>query len=164
MTMAVANFILIVAPGLAIAGWLSFLFIRRRQYEKGVIVFLSITLAPLLGWYLTTWLRDESPFADPIYNSLPSGFVDSMPGLAMVGTFVWLCVHWARRGQQVEDGPATPAAGSTTDGPPPAPPPLVALSNGSVRERLETLERLRKDGLVSEEEYASKRAEILASI
>lgn len=158
-----AGLLIVVLPGLAIAGWLAFLFIRKRQYEKGVIVFLSITLAPLLAWYFVTWVRDDSPLSSPIYDGLPGGFVDLMPGLAMVGTFVWLCVHWARKGQSAELAPSPTNLASPEDAasrPPPAAP--EGNVDSSIRARLETLEQLRRDGLISEGEYSSKRAEILS--
>ncbi len=151
--------LLVVLPGLAIAGWLACLFIRKRHYEKGVIVFLSITLAPLLAWYLTLWLRDDSPIYG-LFEMIPGGLWDLLPGLAMVGVFVALCVHWARRGQQVEE---------IVDAPKPATPPTLPLgaipeTDAPVKARLETLEQLRRDGLVSDDEYATKRAQILATL
>lgn len=46
----------------------------------------------------------------------------------------------------------------------PAASPLTTLVEGTLRARLETLENLRRDGLVSEDEYAAKRAEIIAQL
>jgi hypothetical protein len=42
--------------------------------------------------------------------------------------------------------------------------PLTTLIEGTLRARLETLENLRRDGLVSEDEYAAKRAEIISQL
>lgn len=48
---------------------------------------------------------------------------------------------------------------------PRSPADTANISNGGhLRDRLESLENLRRDGLLSEDEYASKRAEIIAQL
>lgn len=161
-----AGVLLVVLPGLAIAGWLAFLFIRKRHYEKGVIVFLSITLAPLLAWYLTRWLRDDSPLYEAL-EALPYGLWELLPALALIGTFAWLCIYWARRAQALEPKAATLPPLAANNSPPPEAQPTSAPEQPSepgARERLETLEQLRRDGLLTEQEYAEKRAEIISKL
>lgn len=153
--------LLVVLPGLAIAAWLAFLFVRKRHYEKGVIVFLSITIIPMLAWYFMRWLLGELPYE--LLDLLPSGLHDLLPSLALVGTFAWLCIYWARRGQALE----TKAAALSPLQPafPPEPEheikPSIELG---IRERLETLEQLRRDGMLTEQEYSEKRAEIISKL
>lgn len=156
-----AGGLLVVLPGLGIAAWLAFLFVRKRHYEKGVIVFLSITLAPLLAWYFTRWLRDDSPLY-AAFEALPYGLWQLLPGLVMVGIFAWLCVYWARCGQALEVKPhAMPAPEPSADNP--LPQPDLQPESGA-RERLERLDNLRRDGLLTDQEYAEKRAEIIAKL
>lgn len=118
-------------------------------------MFLSTTLVPLLAWYFTTWVRDVSPIWR-LLDQLPGGLWEFLPGLAMIGAFVWLCIHWARQGQSLEE--RARAEGPSSNLPSPESQP------DGVRERLEMLQRLKADGLISDEEYAAKRSEILANI
>ena len=141
--------LIVILPGLAIAGWLAFLFIRHRDYEHGVIAFLSITILPFVIWYLVKWIVEDSPIGEFFYNVMGSGLTDLLPGLAMVGVFVALCIRWARRGQSLGE----PAKSSGPTAP-----------DTSAKERLEQLEKLRGDGLINDEEYTTKRAQIISTL
>lgn len=142
--------LLIIIPGLAIAAWLAWPFLQKGEKEKGVVVFLSTTIAPFVVWYLVKWIVDETDLGGSLYDVL-GGLTDLLPGFAMVGTFVALCLRWARRAQSIEVK---------------KPPPVASVPQESqdARARLESLEALKRDGLITDEEYAAKRAEILARL
>lgn len=175
--------LLIVLPGLGIAAWLAFLFVSKRHYEKGVIAFLSTTLGPIVAWYVVQWIADVlmEVLYDNFYHLPPGTMYGSMPPLAqaiadvleylpevsMVAAFVGLCIYWARRGQQLEA--KTVAASGLAESPSPqvTPAPLQSVpesANANIRSRLEALEQLRRDGVLTNEEYAAKRAEIIAQL
>jgi hypothetical protein len=145
----------------AIAGGIAFIFIRKRHYEQGVVVFLSIMIIPPLLFYFGKWLSEDLLY-DLFYN-LPSGFTDMFPGLLMTAAFAYACIYWARRGQSLEEksGVSAPA---TSPAPQAKPPPTPDAGNTAVRARLVALEDLKRDGLVTEAEYAEKRAAILSEI
>lgn len=171
---------LLVLPGLAIAGWLAFLFISKRRYETGVVVFLTTALVPITVWYVAKWLSEVfTTFLYDRFYDLPPGhlygtmptlaqavtdFLPYFPTLCMVLSFIWLCVHWAKRGQQLEkthtvsaqeyNKQPRPRSGDKGN---------AAEGDATVRARLEVLEKLRSDGLITASEYTAKRAEIIAS-
>jgi hypothetical protein len=64
-------------------------------------------------------------------------------------------------GQRLEDVVAQAAQAAQ---PPAAPPPLPPLPRPSTAQRLQELETLRATGAVSDDEYTSKRAEIISEI
>lgn len=164
--MNIAMLFFLIVPPLVIAGWLSFLFLRRQLYEKAVIVFLSTVLAPVLVWNLVGWLLDNLP--DWVYERGIIDFLDrdAAQAVAMIATFAALCLRWAREGQQIvgRSDPEAPAAPTQKPISESTTLPTTFPTDSSVRDRLEVLEQLRRDSLISDGEYSSKRAEILAGL
>ena len=106
-------------------------------------------------------------------NPGPLIVINLLLGWTLIGWVMALALAFYRPQTQPEISTgyeAGPNASRTADWsaaippPPPPPPPGTALTDGEVRDRLKRLERLQAEGLLTDDEYAAKRRDVLDGI
>lgn len=112
---------LIVVVATLIAGLLASIFLRRGRFEQAAKVFFSTLLAPAFAWMIAGWIEDEAikGIYDRFYIRTPgqfygvlqppydlfAEFLHNLAGAAALGTFIWLCIYWARQAEHPSPAP-----------------------------------------------------------